>query len=219
MSVFAVYQQPADVEARLGALGVRREHLHHACMVGALNRASTTTLHPTSFGGYTAWANTTAALREQLLPLGWRVENAANFELTVSPDAATAIVVATGDEGTGLPFGSPRTRAPKGPAMRQIVMENYEQLSLGLNLPEPSEPVGGPVVFNGQTWVLLLSYATPGRLRAELSLPLYFEGAHVQRWLERILLAEIDLDGGALSVPVAPELGPDFDVVVVPKVG
>jgi hypothetical protein len=149
-----------------------------------------------------------AALREQLLPVGWTRTDERHYALVVHPDGTIAINIAAGDAGTGRPEANPSNKAPKGISTADAISINQQQLEL--DLPVPDVPHvrgdGGPL-----TWFLLLHRAS-SELRAELSLPSHMSpDGRITHWQERIILTSIPLDDAvAIIVPQGPDL--DIDV-------
>lgn len=200
-----VHTDPDAVGSRLAELGLTRDALWSAVQEGYLARESCTQLDPPSFRGLTAWAVTTRALRKRLIPLGWTMSNAENFALTLSEFRSMAIVVATGDAGTGLMGASPRTNSEKGPKTLEAVAVN-NQLDFFVTRQGSGSPER-PLT----TWILLISFEGLS-IRAELSKPNGCDSeGHICEWQERVILTGPDGDTLPLRLP---EAGPDFDVDV-----
>jgi hypothetical protein len=203
---------PNDVHARLGALGLNEEALLHTAQRWHLSWSSFTPNHPPIGIGISAWTEAVAALREQLLPIGWTRSDEKNYALVVHPDGATAINVATGDVGTGQVDAVPSNKAPKGVSTADAISVNQQQLELDLPVPDMPHVRGeeGPL-----TWFLLLHRST-AEIRCELSLPSAMSpDGRITRWQERIIISAIPLDGVEIDVP-APQ-GPDLDIDVKRK--
>jgi hypothetical protein len=154
-------------------------------------------LHPPSAAGLLTWIMGTEALRQRLLPHGWRYSNARNYPVTVSPDYMTTIVINSGDEETGIEDGVPSTVSRKGQATKDAVDEdNKNQLHFDLEdvraLVEQDE--------RSSFWILL-TYVADDEIRLELSRPATaVKHQPINDWLERIILSPI---------PLAPS--PDFE--------
>jgi hypothetical protein len=200
---------------RLSALGLSADLLRDAILAGELARSSCTDNDPPALGGILGWGRTVRALRERTITLGWRRSEAGRLSTTVHPSGDLAVAVATGDEGTGLADGHPRTKHPKGPATAAAVERN--QLSLPGFEPEPG-PTGevtslGPAAV---TWLLLIARTGP-EVRCELSLPGRIgEDDRVEEWRERIILEPVQVgptpDLQKLEAPA------DVDVLVERRV-
>jgi hypothetical protein len=133
------------------------------------------------------------------------MSNAENFAVTLSDARGMAIVVATGDAGTGMMGVSPRTNSEKGPKTLEAVALN-NQLDFFAPQPDPGSPRKALT-----TWVLLICFEGP-TIRAEISKPngCDTEG-HISEWQERVILTGPDGDSVTMRLP---EAGPDFDVDV-----
>jgi hypothetical protein len=172
----ALRREPHDVRKRLAEIGgLSVELLHEVAAQGEIGRASATANHPRLAGPLMAYFEATRALRDLLMPIGWMKSNFGGSELTVSPDLQHAILVAAGDENTGSPLFTPKTRSPKGPRTQIAVVQNAIQTSFLAELGY-DDPVGemmirsmgaGPAQF---TWVLLIR-RDDYQLQIELSLP------------------------------------------------
>src|SRR2546428_268164 len=111
-----VRQERGDIRSRLAELGLEEEPLRDAIRRGQLAFLSCTPNHPPPFPGMSAWAETVCALREYVIPIGWRRSNDNNYALSIDPSGQIAIAVATGNDGTGRVDATPSTNARKGPS-------------------------------------------------------------------------------------------------------
>jgi hypothetical protein len=193
------------VVSRLGQLGVSEELLQDAVAAGQVARDSCSASVPAVTVGNYAWGKTVEGLRDRLIPLGWRRGGEGLLESTVNAAGTVAITVSTGDAGTGLPKGSPRTKHQKGPATKNVCARN--QLSLLSALPGYEEPEAPA------TWVLLV-HRGGDHVRCEFSLPaaMGLDG-HVDEWIERIILGSVTL-GGETEVSPVDETSPAIDIEV-----
>lgn len=202
-----------DVRNRLAELGLEHEPLQDVVRRGYLAYITCTANHPPFMPAIWAWGETVRALREYLLPRGWRRSDDYNYSLVIDPAGRVAIAVATGDDGTGRPEASPSTKAAKGPSTFEAVIAN--QLLLGFMEPDgapapakPSDSSDDPVA----TWFLLIHRATD-EVRCELSLPFSIgPDGHIDGWRERILLGSVPLDGDLAEVVPLPQ--PDIIIDV-----
>lgn len=182
---------------RLPAFGLTVDVV--ASALGAADRESAhcSDLDPPILEGLLRWGRATRALREQLVPNGWAYDNPNNLARTIHPSGDFAVVLATGDEGTGLPGSGAGPRHARGSATEQAIHANgqlaFEFGSL-LHLVATGRPAGPDHL---QTWFLLY-YAEPEHFRAELSLPRGIDRGRITRWSERILLPPL-----ARGTPVA----------------
>jgi len=100
-----------DVAQRLALLGLEQEQLLHPARRWHFSWSSFTLNHPPIGIGISAWTEAVAALREELLPVGWTRSDERNYALVLHPDGVIAINVATGDSGTGRPDAVPTYRS------------------------------------------------------------------------------------------------------------
>jgi hypothetical protein len=207
-----IHSDPDKVRVRLAALGLNEEALSHAAQRWHLSWSSFTPNHPPIGVGISAWTEAVAALREQLLPLGWARSDEKNYALIIHPGGSMAINVATGDLGTGQTNATPSNKAPKGISTADAISVNQQQLELDLPVPDMPHVRGedGPL-----TWFLLL-HRTVNEIRCELSLPSAMSAdGQITRWEERIIISPIALDGVEIQVE-APQ-GSDLDIDVKRK--
>lgn len=194
-----VYVDPHDVEKRLADLGLTVEIIREAVVYGQMHRDACTANDPRSLPGILAWGKTIRSLGEQLIPRGWERRDDFNLATVVNPDGDIAVVVSTGDDGTGLAELFATTKYPKGPATLAAVEVNAYQLDLfdlGRNVV-PLAVRRAPRI----TWMLLISRVAD-EIRCELSLPsLVAEDGRVERWEERIILPPFDMGYDADDLP------------------
>lgn len=178
----------------LERIGVTQQIPRSAVERGEIARRGCTELDPPTRAGYSAWAETTRAIREGLVGKGWQAIQGGSCP-TVSPDGKVAIIVQTGDEATGMQRGTPRSKNPKGPAVELAVANNNQRLLWG-DVLTPKDP---PPV---ETWVLLVS-RDRDQVRFELSLPWRVDAdGRIVDWKQRILFAPINTEPTNEVVPV-----------------
>lgn len=174
--------------SRLPELGLSLEVV--AATLAAADRAAAacSDLDPPILEGLLRWGRATRALREQLIPVGWTYDNPNNLARTIHPSGEFAVVVATGDEGTGLPSSGAGPRHSRGYATEQAIHANGQltfEFEALVRLTATAGRSGG--LGHLQTWFLLY-HPTPDGHRAELSLPQGFDRGRITEWTERILL-------------------------------
>ena len=176
--------------SRLPELGLSLEVV--AATLAAADRAAAacSDLDPPILEGLLRWGRATRALREQLIPLGWTYDNPNNLARTIHPSGDFAVVLATGDAGTGQSEAGAGPRHSRGYATEQAIAANgqltFEFGSL-MQLTGSDRPVGPGHL---QTWFLLY-HAEPDCFRIELSLPQGIDRGRITRWTERILLPPV----------------------------
>src|SRR5260221_7170676 len=181
----AIVRKPVDVANALGELELRFEFLRDAMGSGENARDSCTPNDPQSAPGYFSYAHTTRRLAELLIPLSWTRRDVDGLALIVSPSDDVAIIISSGDEGTGIPNHPVRSRYPKGPATKMAVEQNRQLDLFPRAIQDQNQP--GP----WRTWLLLRRRAEDS-LYSELSLPHEVgEDDHVVEWTRRIILEPI----------------------------
>lgn len=183
------FEQPHDRDARLYALGLDHATVEEIALYGLRARQRVSPLAPPSFPGTTQWAETIVGARLILVPREWSPNDSHNFSRIVSPNGRIAIIVATGDELTGIATAEPRTKHPKGAKTEAAVEVNVQLEIPGLSLVTEKDLVAPP-----ETWVYLI-HTNDSEMRYELSRPKTqdIEG-RVIAWSHRIILPPIDLE-------------------------
>lgn len=205
MSTVVLHTSTA-VTDRLAMLGLTVDVLRDAVAMGEAARNSCTANDPSIAPGFLAWAKTTRGLRDALAPANWRRSSDGGLEAILSPDGNLAIVVATGDEGTGRIDGSPKTKYPKGPATAAAIEQN--QLTFAFAMPQAI--IREPASAERVTWLLLIARGR-NEVRCELSLPKAIgDDGKVEAWSERIILEPVGCDTELVVTPLDQEA----DIVV-----
>lgn len=198
------FEQPHDRNARLHLLDLDEATIERIVVHGLIARQACSPFSPTSYPGYTQWAETTIASRQFLAPKDWTPDDAHGFPRVVSPDGKIALTVATGDERTGIASDEPRTKYPKGPETAAAVQVNEQLAFPGLAVVQPSDKAP---VSQRETWMVLLTTAE-FELRYELSCPrAQDKEGRVIAWSDRIIFDPIEID----SLPGRDDDGGDDD--------
>jgi hypothetical protein len=205
----AVRSRLIAVTDSLAELGLSFEILRKALCAGEDARDACTANDPPGAPGFDAWARTVRALREDLIAQGWTRNDEGNLSSVVSPDGRTAIVVASGDKGTGDPASIPKTKYPRGPATVAAVDSNRLQLELF----QPNEAIPIKPEDGVKTW-MLVRRRDGDILYSELSLPIRI-GDHdlVEEWAIRLVFEPILIASDAM--PEQAESGDEVEVKVV----
>ncbi|RJS47438.1 hypothetical protein [Nocardioides cavernaquae] len=187
MTIVAV---DGTAEYRLHTLGIAGDQIIRTLLRADAEAKHTTGLEPPTAEGTTRYFKTVRFLREELVPLGWGVNDGKNFCRTVHPSHEFSIVTSSGDEATGveIPGRVPRTKNPKGELTAIAVRQNADQGSLDLG-EAFDEPTVEPAELEN-VW-FLLQRVTPDYIYAELSLPVRMTDGMITEWEERILLPRI----------------------------
>ncbi len=216
MNAQQIHVAPHNRTTRLAELGLTEEQLRRAVEIGDAQRQACTALHPAGLPGMVQWGWTTSGLREQLLPLGWRLSREGGLETVISPDDTIAIIVGMGDRGTGDEAAFLYSKYPRGPSGIIAVLEN--------NTGQPTFNFDGRVLCAGeyglrrQTWMLLV-HSTPEEIRCELAQPRKIDERDykIVEWFERIPLPTIQRDDGPHGGSADDE--PDLDIDVKRRAG
>src|SRR5262249_716035 len=127
---------------------------------------------------------------------GWRAVSQDGLEYLLDESDHIAVLVSTGDAGTGCPELHVSTKYPRGPRSQDVLESN--QLSFIVK--------GRPMASPRKTWLLLLRQ-TEEQILSEFSLAAAIgEDGHIALWTERIMLPPLDL--GSAPGPATPELEP-----------
>lgn len=190
---------------RLDELGLDVELIERVVRRADAEASMCTELDPPIMEGMTRWARTTRFLREELVPRGWAYDNPRNLARTIHPSGEFALVVATGDEFTGVPDVQPSTKYRKGEATVAAVSLNV-QLAFdfpGFGDAEDDDDGGDHALL---TWFLLF-YPDEHEFRAEVSLPDGITDGRICSWAERIILPTYRREPEPLfrDVPGSPE--------------
>jgi hypothetical protein len=197
---------------RLAELDLDIETIHFALRAADAERRTCTPFDPPVLGPWLQWAKTIGAIREQLVPRGWTMDNSANVPRTVHPSDRFAMVVNTGDSGTGDLRRPVSTKYPRGLASQQAIHANRQLVLFGNTFNDNGQREGS----ERETWLLLIRFVDD-QVRAEISLPAEVtEEGSITLWNERIPIPPLPLDP-IEGINNPPDDGPDFDISVVPR--
>lgn len=189
------YVDPFDVGRRLHELGLDESMLRMAIGRGHLARLDCTDNHPRIYPAIAAWAETVCALRENLSGRGWERRDDNNFPRVINASGDLAIIVATGNELTGLTHALPSTRASKGRHTVEAVVVNEAQLNLFAELDDSDHAANHEIERDDLITYVLLFYRDVTETRCELSLPSEMGAdGRITNWRERIILRPIPND-------------------------
>ena len=217
MQIPEIQSKPWDVNTRLADFGLTTAELHRVLEASHLARVSCTENDAQFIPGTDAWSRALRRLREILIPMGWKRLNLGNYSLTVSELYGVNLIVATGDDSTGLelPF-NPSTNSTKG---------LLTEIAVNLNAENQGSLFGGfnehkirkyQRLLQHPTWVFLI-YITDELARGELSLPdTHSTGKQLNDWKERILIPEISFDPGTVK-SADDYMGPEAEVKISRK--
>lgn len=182
-----------DLARLLSPLRLEAEPFERAAAVGAAESRTFSPAAPKSGPEFTRWLRTVESLHEGLMLLraGWRRFDPQNLPYFLQPDVNVGLIVSSGDEFTGVTYGSPTTRNPKGSAFARRVDENG-------NIAMFDQPVNDGEVGVEEAWILLYD-ERDGMVNFELSRPTSMAGRFVGTWADRIIFPAFDLALGTFS--------------------
>ena len=207
-----IYDGP-QTTVKLNILGLTEELLVDAVLAGEIARRSCSPLAPANAAGIEAWIHSFVRLAEELVPTDqWEKTETRGLPRMVNLETRIALAVCNGDGGTGLRWGAPKSKNPRGQQSVLFVRSNERQLNLFTEGPWVPLPPDEEQI----TWWLLIYSNEDEILRAELSLPVGLgEDSRFSFWRERILL---DIPEPEISSIYASDDGgpPPLDIVVQP---
>lgn len=182
-----------DLARLLAPMRLEATPFERAVAVGAAESRTFSPAAPKSGPEFTRWLRTVESLHEgiMLLRAGWLRFDPQNLPYFLQPDLNMGLIVSSGDAFTGVTYGSPSTRNPKGSAFARRVDENGKVAMFG-------RPVDGGEVEVEDAWILLYD-ERDGLVHLELSRPATMAGSFVDSWSERIIFPAFDLARGAFS--------------------
>lgn len=182
-----------DLARLLAPMRLEATPFERAVAIGAAESRTFSPAAPKSGPEFTRWLRTVESLHEGLMLLraGWLRFDPQNLPYFLQPDLNMGLIVSSGDSFTGVTYGSPSTRNPKGSAFARRVDENGKVAMFG-------QPVDGGEVDVEDAWILLYD-ERDGLVHLELSRPASMAGRFVDSWSERIIFPAFDLARGTFS--------------------
>lgn len=182
-----------DLARLLSPMRLEATPFERAVATGAAESRTFSPAAPKSGPEFTRWLRTVESLHEgiMLLRAGWLRVDPQNLPYFLQPDINIGLIVSSGDAFTGVTYGSPSTRNPKGSAFARRVDENGKVAMFG-------QPVDGEEVEVDDAWILLYD-ERDGLVHLELSRPVSMAGSFVDSWSERIIFPAFDLARGSFS--------------------
>jgi len=182
-----------DLARLLAPMRLEATPFERAVAIGAAESRTFSPAAPKSGAELTRWLRTVESLHEgiMLLRAGWLRFDPQNLPYFLQPDVNVGLIVSSGDAFTGVSYGSPSTRNPKGSAFARRVDDNGKVAMFG-------QPAGGTEVDVEDVWILLYDERDEA-VHLELSQPSSMAGSFVESWSERIIFPPFDLALGAFS--------------------
>ncbi len=176
---------PLEVENHLFAMDLDRDGLLKAIRYAESEKALCTANDAVGFSSMVVYARSGRRLREIYIPQGWEKDDSNNQVAIRNTKKKVRIVPCNFDEFTGDRFATPSNRSPKGEVSRTKSLCNRTAWIPGL------VEHGSPVEIDGYTtWVLGMYIVDGERTRAELSLPVDFDGNYFTEFGTRIILLD-----------------------------
>lgn len=182
-----------DLGHLLSPMRLEATPFERAVATGAAESRTFSPAAPKSGPEFTRWLRTVESLHEgiMLLRTGWLRFDPQNLPYFLQPDLRIGLIVSSGDSFTGVTYGNPTTRNPKGSAFARRVDENGKVAMIG-------QPVDDGEVDVEDVWILLYD-ERDGLVHLELSRPASMAGSFVDTWSERIIFPAFDLALGTFS--------------------
>lgn len=187
MAVNAPRTQEA-LDRALARFGLTAAMVGRAVATGAAESRNFSMGAPKSAPNQTRWFRTVESLHGELMAAdaGWTRDDPQNLPYFRHTATGVGLVVSSGDAFTGVTFGRPSTKNPKGKALQKRVDDNaFLDLFDGddADLPELDE-----------LWMLLYN-ERDGIVFVELSRPATMSGPHIDSWSDRIIFPPYDITG------------------------
>jgi hypothetical protein len=169
-----------------------------------------------SAAGTKAYLEAVRAIRDVLLPKGWKKVQKNNLEITRNKTTGVSLLVSSGNKGTGDKNKTPKTRNTKGEQTKKIVYKNAMELPLFPSF----EAKNTRDIHHHHNWFLLYHIDKDKKqMRFEISLPVEMDsfGMRITEWRERIILPAIDFETAPVLVPQEQEFAEDVELEVKRK--
>ncbi len=182
-----------DLSILLSPMRLEATPFERAVAIGAAESRTFSPAAPKSGPEFIRWLRTVESLHEgiMLLRAGWLRFDPQNLPYFLQPEINMGLIVSSGDAFTGVTYGSPSTRNPKGSAFARRVDENGKVAMFG-------QPVEGGEADVENAWILLYD-ERDGLVHLELSRPASMAGSFVDSWSDRIVFPAFDLVLGNFS--------------------
>lgn len=183
-----------DLNQLLSPMRLTAGVFERAAEVGAAESRSFSQGAPKSAPNMTRWYRTVEVIHQELmlLQLDWKRSDPQNLPYFSQSDLNLGLITSSGDAFTGLDWGTPTTKNPKGAAFAKRVDDSGQEA-----LFEQSADVGSEFDVK-YLWILLFN-ERDGMVHLELSRPRSMAGKHIDSWHDRIIFPPFDLALGAFS--------------------
>ncbi len=193
---------PDDAAEYLRRMDINIADVHQAIEAGDIAAGNKTKHHPVTAAGMSRWLDTVGVLRSRLALGQWVSSDPRNRPVSEHCEQLYGLSTVGATEQTGIadhPSG-PRAARRKGIGTAEAVnstipLITVETLRRQAPVPDGASPPAG-------NWFLLY-YRDADEVRAEISLPLGFEGGQFTGWVVRVILPEWrPADGAAARKPL-----------------
>lgn len=185
----------------LAPLRLQAATFQRAVEVAAADSRSFSRGAPRSAPEGTRWFRMVEKVHEELMLLreGWRRSDPNNLPYFRQTEIGIGLIVSSGDHLTGVTWGDPTTRNPKGRETGRRVEDNAQE-----GLFELDGPDGDPE--RDDLWICLYD-ERDGMVHLELSRPAAMSGGRISGWSDRIIFPVFDLAIGDFSFEDADDEG------------
>lgn len=181
--------KPLDIRSEIEALGLDFEGLIDCVRYAERERSFVTANDAIGFGSLVVYDKAGRALRETYVGRDWVKDDSNNQCAIKNPVTRIRVVPCNFDEFAGNRLVTPTNRSPKGSVSRHKSMCNRTGWLPGI-------PKGNAPLDDGYlTWLLGIFADGESPTRAELSLPIDFDGNQFTDFGKRIMLISGDGDG------------------------
>ncbi|SFS17005.1 hypothetical protein SAMN04487846_3423 [Microbacterium sp. cf046] len=198
-----------ELAGYLSPLRLAAEVFEHAVAAGAAESRTYSKGAPKSAPNMTRWFRTVEYLHDELmlLKLDWKRSDPENLPYFSQAKLNLGLITSSGDEFTGVAWGTPSTKNPKGSAFAKRVDAN------GLSALIPHQTADGAEIDVKYLWILLYN-ERDGMVYLELSRPKSMAGKQIDSWLERIIFPPFDLALGAFAFDETEADDEDFGFTI-----
>jgi len=196
----ATYYKEEAAIAELKSMGLNTDIFNDALAYGWNFRINSQEAFDVPlFGGTSQWAKSTSRLRFLLSSIGWQSDDDKNLSKIVSPNKEIAIIVSSGNAGTGKEGVPVTTKNPKGELLETIINSNLEGIQKKL-FPNVQEIIKKDFDIKAIWYLLYFNDENKNEIRSELSLPIQIENnGKINKWAKRILLSPVNVDPTPLN--------------------
>lgn len=183
-----------QLAGHLSPMRLSAEVFERPVSVGAAESRTFSQGAPKSAPNMTRWYRTVEFMHEEIMLLqqDWKRSDPQNLPYFSQADLNIGLITSSGDEFTGVAWGNPSTKNPKGSAFAKRVDENGQAALF------PQQTSDGGEIDVKYLWILLYD-ERDGMVYLELSRPKSMAGKQIDSWLDRIIFPPFDLALGAFS--------------------